>query len=311
MERSENSESEYKEQFFDSKSFKEIKVQGNSTAMTIAIVRWEESQKPEGERICYDPYAVRFISPNLLDWAARNPEKVKATRTQGDRILPGLQNSLVARVRFFDDFVESTLAKGLEQLVILGAGYDTRAYRMEALKKIRIFEVDHPDTQKVKIEVIKMIFGHLSDHVAYVSGDLTTEDLGLKLLERGYDKSKKTLFLMEGLLYYLSPSVVDKVLSFTVKSSGKGSSILFDYYPPSITEGTSDAGRFLKISLEKSGTPFQFGLDERTVETFLIQRGFFQVHNVTSEDYKNAYFHGVNEGRAVSSLLNFVHAVIE
>jgi methyltransferase (TIGR00027 family) len=311
MERSENPESGYKEQFYDSKSFKEIKVQGNSTAMTVAWARWEESQKLEGERICYDPYAVHFISPEILKWIASNPDKIKATREQYDRILPGVQNSIVARVRFFDDFVESTLAKGLEQLVILGAGYDTRAYRMDELKKIRVFEVDHPDTQEVKIEMIKRIFGRLSDHVAYVPVDLTTDDLVFRLLEMGYDKSKKTLFLMEGLLYYLSPSAVDKVLSTIVMNSATGSSILFDYYPPSITEGTSDAGRFLKISLEKSGTPFQFGLEERMVETFLTHRGYSKVHKVTSEDYKRAYFHGVNEGRIVSSLLNFAHAVIE
>ena len=311
MERSENPESGYKEQFYDSKSFKEINVQGNSTAMTIAWARWEESQKPKDERICYDPYAVRFISPDALEWAAQNPDKVKLVREQRDHVLPGIQNSIVARVRFFDDFVESSLANGLHQLVILGAGYDTRAHRMGGLKRIRVFEVDHPGTQEMKIEMVKKIFGHLSDHVVYVPVDLTTEDLSFKLLENGYDKSKRTLFLMEGLLYYLSPSVVDGVLSFIVRSSCKGSSILFDYFPSSLTEGNGEAGRFLKISLEKSGTPLQFGLEERMVETFLTHRGYSKVHNVTSEDYKRAYFHGVNEGRIVSSLLNFAHAVIE
>ncbi|HSD58218.1 MAG TPA: class I SAM-dependent methyltransferase [Methanotrichaceae archaeon] len=309
MEISENSENEHIDK---DKSTRGIKVQGNPTAMTVACIRWEESQKPEGERICYDPYAVHFISSDLLEWTARNPDKVKAMREQGDRILPGLQNSLVARVRFFDDFMESSLAKGLLQLVILGAGYDTRAYRIEELKgNVKVFEVDHHETQSLKREMIEKIFGKLPDHVVYVPVDFEAESMGQKLLESGYDKSKKTLFLMEGLLYYLSPSVVDGVLSFIVRSSCKGSSILFDYFPPSLTEGTSEAGRFLKISLEKSGTPFQFGLEERTVETFLTQRGFSQIHNVTCMDYKKAYFQGVNEGRTVSSLLNFVHAVIE
>lgn len=288
-----------------------VKVQGNPTAMTIAWARWEESQKPEEERICYDPYAVSFISPDALEWAAKNPDKVKAVREQRDHFLPGIQNSIVARVRFFDDLVESTLANGLHQLVILGAGYDTRAHRIGGLKKIRVFEVDHPDTQEMKTEMIKKIFGRLSDHVVYIPVDLTTEDWSFKLLENEYDKSKKTLFLMEGLLYYLSPSIVDGILSIIVRSSCKGSSILFDYFPPFLAEGTGEVGRFLKISLEKSGTPLQFGLEEKMVETFLTRRGFSQVHNVACEDYKKAYFQGVNEGRMVSSLLNFAHAVIE
>jgi O-methyltransferase involved in polyketide biosynthesis len=67
----------------------------------------------------------------------------------------------------------------------------------------------------------------------------------------------------------------------------------------------------LKISLEKSGTPLQFGLEEGMVESFLTQRGFSKVHNVTSEDYKNAYFHGANKDREVCNLLSFVHAVVE
>jgi O-methyltransferase involved in polyketide biosynthesis len=57
----------------------------------------------------------------------RTPDVIKEIQETNERILPGLDNSIIARVRFFDDFVESTLAKGLEQLVILGAGYDTRA----------------------------------------------------------------------------------------------------------------------------------------------------------------------------------------
>jgi methyltransferase (TIGR00027 family) len=288
-----------------------VKVQGNPTAMTIAWARWEESQKPEEERICYDPYAASFISPDALEWAAKNPDKVKAVREQRDHFLPGIQNSIVARVRFFDDFVAISLANGLRQLVILGAGYDTRAHRMEGLKRIKVFEVDHPDTQEMKLEMIQKIFGRLLGHVVYVPVDLTTEDLSFNLLEKGYDKSKKTLFLMEGLLYYLSPSVVDRILSVIVRNSCKGSSILLDYFPPSLTEGTDETGRFLKISLEKSGTPLQFGLEEGMVESFLTERGFSQVHNVTSEDYKKAYFHGANKDRDVCNLLSFVHAVVE
>jgi methyltransferase (TIGR00027 family) len=61
-------------------------------------------------------------------------------------LFPGLGNSIRARVRYFDDFVKAAVAEGLEQLVILGAGYDTRAYRIDGLCKIKVFEVDHVHT---------------------------------------------------------------------------------------------------------------------------------------------------------------------
>lgn len=93
----------------------------------------------------------------------------------------------------------------------MGAGYDTRAYRVEGLKRIKVFEVDHPNTQNLKTEKIRKIFNSLPDHVVYVPIDLAVEDFGQKLRDAGYDQSKKTLFLMEGLLYYLPQEFVDRI----------------------------------------------------------------------------------------------------
>jgi len=309
MERSKNAKKEFVETA--NKLFLEKAGSSSKTAEGIATLRFHESQKPEGERICYDPYAVHFISPEMLEWIARNPDKARARWEQRERILPGIDNSVIARVRYFDEFVKKSINEGLEQLVILGAGYDSRAYRIEGLTKIRVFEVDHPAMQAVKIEKIKKIFDCLPDHVTYIPADLGRDDFGEKLLEMGYSQSKKTLFLMEGLLYYLPPEIVNKILSFISKNSGKGSAITFDYYPPSVVDGSCEleAGRNLYNQLAQYGEPLRFGIND--VEAFLASRGFSQIRNVTSEDYKRAYFHGVNESRTVSILLNFVHAVIE
>lgn len=154
----------------------------SKTAELMAFNRVVESAKPEGERICYDSYAIRFIGPEYLKFLkvlASDPDKAKASREQMERLYPGVHNSIVARVRYFDDSVRTSIKEGLEQLVILGAGYDTRAYRIEGLKDtVRVFEVDHPDTQKMKMEKIKEIFGSLPDYIAYIPVDLTTEDFG-------------------------------------------------------------------------------------------------------------------------------------
>jgi O-methyltransferase involved in polyketide biosynthesis len=96
-----------------------------------------------------------------------------------------------------------------------------------------------------------------------------------------------------------------------VRNSAKGSSILFDYFKDSVIKGTSEVGKNIRDFAAEQGEPYQFGLNEGEVATFLAKRGFSKVQNVTSEDYKKAYFKGVNEGRTVSSLLNFAHAVIE
>jgi len=284
---------------------------GSRTAMIMAWHRFDESQMPEGERICYDPYAVHFLSQEMLA-EYRDPVKLKAGRERLEHLIPGLGNSIRARVRYFDDMVKKSIDEELEQLVIIGAGYDTRAYRIKGLKdRVLVFEVDYPDTQAVKMEKIKEIFGRLPDHVLYVPVDLATEDLGQRLLEKGYDRSKKTLFLMEGLVMYISPTVVDDLLTFIVENSGIDSAIVFDYFLQSVIDGTSDTEKNIRNFLKQVGEPMQFGLEAGAVEEFLTERGFSHVQNVTSEDYKKAYFRGANEGRMVCDLVNFVHAVIK
>jgi methyltransferase (TIGR00027 family) len=295
-------------------SEKNVKRKGPSKmAEMIALHRVAESILPEGVRICYDPYAVHFVNPETLAFARENPDKVKAMRENYERLWPGLGNSIRARVRYFDDFVKASLESGIEQLVILGAGYDTRAHRIGGLEKIRIFEVDHPVTQGVKVKKIEKIFGHLPEHVIYVPVDLESEDLGQKLLESGYNRTKKTLFLMEGLVMYIPPSAVDRILSFIVGNSGKGSAIIFDYYPQSVVDekGELEAAKNIRNFVAQQGEPLLFGIEDGGAETFLGERGFSEIKNVTSEDYKRAYFRGANESRPVSNLLFLVHALVE
>ncbi|NJD78898.1 MAG: class I SAM-dependent methyltransferase [Candidatus Methanoperedens sp.] len=283
----------------------------------IAAGRAMESIKPEGERICYDPYAIHFIGKESLRYfelLSRNSETAKSIMEHFERLYPGVYNSSVAKVRYFDDFVRTSVDKGLEQLVILGTGYDTRAYRIEKLKEnVKVYEVDHPDTQCVKMEKIKEIFGSLPDHVVYVPVDLVTEDIGQRLMQQGYNRSQKTLFVMEGLTCYIPPKVVDEILSFIVKNSARGSAVIFDYFPESLVNGTCvlEAGKNLQNFVEQYNESFQFGIKEGTVETFLAQRGFSQIKNVTGEDFKRAYFHGKNENMEVCGLLSIVHAVIK
>lgn len=279
----------------------------------IAMQRFGESKKPEDERICYDPYAVHFISSKIIEFGMKYPEEAKAAIENTERLFPGLSNSIMARVRYFDDFVKRSIEEGLEQLVILGAGYDTRAYRIKELENVKVFEIDHPNTQSFKIEKLKEIFGSTPGHVVYVPVDFETEKLGRKLLNNGYDKSKKTLFVMEGLVMYIPPKAVAEILIFIVENSGKGNAVIFDYYPESVVDGTCklEIGTDIRNHLIQIGEPLQFGIKEAEIEDFLMQFGFSKIQNITSEDYKELFFHGKNENRKVCELLYFAHAVVE
>ena len=161
---------------------------------------------------------------------------------------------------------------GIDQLVILGAGYDTRAFRIEALARgVKVFEVDHPATQERKMALTKMAVGALPAHVAYVPFRFNSEDLVEKLNSTGYRKDARTVFIWEGVTYYISPRAVDHTLRFVVEGSGAGSSIVFDYFPPSVADGTCHLkeARTMRAFFARFGEGIIFGIEAEAIEAFL------------------------------------------
>jgi len=281
--------------------------QASFTAAGIALLRALESMKPAGERICYDPFARRFISPAFLYFV-----KFFVDIGYPEKAGPGVMGFLVARARYMDDYLQSCIEEGLEQLVILGAGYDSRAYRFEQLKSRKVFEVDHPATQEAKIARLKKILGRLPEHVVYVQIDFTQETLEQRLVECGYDRKLKTLFIWEGVTQYLTPEVVDSTLAFVARNSGRGSSIIFDYIYTSLFNATRARGEIKRMRRYRgfTGEGLTFGIPEDTIESFLGQRGFQEVRNVSNELLKQAYFTGVNQKRQVASGYAIVSATV-
>lgn len=289
------------------------KLEPSRTAETAAAPRALESQKPMDQRICYDPFAEKFLKPTFTLLGETRVPKFLANWMY-ERILPGFFGFTVARTRHIDEIVQTCVENGLEQLVILGAGYDSRAYRFEQLKKqVRVFELDHPATQQVKVTKLKEILGSLPKHVVLVPIDFTQQTLSQRLFESGYEKERNTLFIWEGVTYYMTPEAVDVTLAFVVDNSGEGSSIVFDYTHPSVVEGSCtrrEAKMFLR-GADSFGEPLRFGIAKGTIEGFLTQRGFGQVNNVTSEWLKQRYFTGVNRKRAITPIFEIVHAMIQ
>lgn len=279
----------------------------------IAMQRFAETSKNKENRICSDPYAIHFIRPEIIEFGKNNPEEAKKLVEQMEQLLPGLSSSIIARVRYFDDYLKTCLKNGIEQLVILGAGYDTRAYRIEELKNtIEIYEVDHPSTQKFKKDIMEKLFGN-DDSVKYVPIDFETQKIDEELPKYGYRPDLKTLFIMEGLSMYIPKSAVENTLSFIKTCSKKGSSIIIDFYPETLTNGTSTERIAINIReyLIKQGEPLKFGIEEKDVEQFLKSSGFNNITLVNSNEYKNLYFEGENRDRIVCNLLYFVHADVE
>jgi methyltransferase (TIGR00027 family) len=266
------------------------------TAAGIAIARAVESEKPADERICYDSYARQFV-PGWMYLLFGFFIKSGYAEMRG----PGVNGFLVARERYIDDVLQNFLDEGLHQMVILGAGYDSRAYRFDFPEGVKIFEVDHPDTQADKLEKVRSIFGKIPEHVTYVSVDFNTQHLSERLLSSGYDPSLLTLFIWQGVTMYLTPEGVDATLAFVTKNSTPGSAIVFDYVYQAVLDGIQQQSEISNMRRYRfmSGEELTFGIPESTVGKFLRARGFQQVKNATKEELKAAYFTGKKAGRAV------------
>jgi methyltransferase (TIGR00027 family) len=284
------------------------KNQSSTTASGIAALRAYESDKPEGERICNDQYAKLFVgramNATMKFFFAIGFDKLKG---------PDVVGYLVVRCRYIDDYLESCIKDGIKQLVILGAGYDSRAYRFEQLKgHVKVFEVDHPATQQVKREKLTKVFGGVPDGVILVPVDFNTQKLEDRLRESGYDERLKTLFILEGIVYYISPEAVDGTLAFIANHSGNGSSVIFDYTEKAVVEGNYKRSEISSMRRYKavSGEEIVFGINSSEIKGFLESRGFHDVANVTGDDLHRMYFKGVNEKRKVAPIYSIVHAIV-
>ena len=283
------------------------------TAENTAAVRAYESVRPSAERVCYDPFAKYFLSESLIR-EKEDPALLSELITTWDIGLPGVCNSVLARTRFIDDCLAQALEDGLEQLVVLGAGYDTRAIRSDAIKHaIPVFELDHPATQKVKKQRLETNFGRLPAHVAFVPIRFESEQMTSKLIESGYDPLLKSFFIWEGVTYYIPASAVDHTLEVISGHSGPGSSVVFDYFPPSVADGTCLAPEAagLREGLKQFGEEIIFGIEPGNITTFLNSRGFSKVKGLNSFDYHQVYFTGPNRDRTVSEIFAFVWAEVK
>ena len=143
------------------------------TAEYMALFRALETVRPPDRRLFADPLAASFLAAplNRVARAARLPLLRAVMPWVIDRRVPGPRPSAVARTTVLDDALVAAIDGGVEQLVILGAGYDSRAYRLPGCARVDVFEVDHPDTQAVKRRVLTGALGQLPAHVRFVAVD--------------------------------------------------------------------------------------------------------------------------------------------
>jgi methyltransferase (TIGR00027 family) len=282
------------------------------TAQGIAAARARESARPEGERLFYDPFARHFLSRRIRFMAAVPPLR-NWLRRRNARILPGMFGALVIRTRYMDDHLTACLDKGFRQVVILGAGYDARACRFAVRSPgVRYFEVDRPATQAVKKKTVSRLLGSLPENVTYVPVRFHRERLADKLPAAGYRTDRRTLFLWEGVTMYLEAPAVDATLDFVSGHAPPESSVIFDYFPPSVAEGTCSLteARTIVRQVRRCGEAIRWGARPEEVSKLLARHGFHRIRDISAEACRRRYFRRAYADLPVSQLLRFVDAEV-
>lgn len=263
------------------------------TAEYMAFFRAMESVRSADQRFFVDPFAPHFIRPSLQRVVRLCKFHLVCTwiNRYVDFRLPGARTSAIARTRLIDDLLCDALASRNAQVVILGAGFDCRAYRLRCLNRTTVYEVDHPATLSVKLARLRQALAGIPDHVRFVEIDFNHQELAGVLVRSGFEPSQPVVFLWEGVTNYLEAQAVDSVLRY-VASCGPGSQIIFTYVDRAVLDGSVhfEGAERLRRDVARLGEPWTFGLDPSQAATFLRARGLCLDRDLSAREYRQAYF---------------------
>ena len=203
----------------------------SSTAAYMALFRAVESARPEEGRLFTDPLAKSLLptSLRLVADLAGLPVIGRAVPAILDLGWPRTRSSGVVRTRLIDTMVQEALNDGAAQLVLLGAGYDSRAYRLPLAREVTVFEVDHPATQRAKRARLG-VSGTSVAHVRFVGVDFELENIADRLADAGFDERARSILVWEGVISYLSESAVDDNFELLSRICSVGSRLIFQFH---------------------------------------------------------------------------------
>jgi methyltransferase (TIGR00027 family) len=270
------------------------------TALGAALCRFIEQEQPPAARLFSDPVVGRLLDPMMLTMVG-GPMRERLLSELG----PGTYGSQVMRTRYIDEVVTGIVEGGTMQVVILGAGLDTRAWRLPALAGGTVFELDLPGTQQYKVQRLRGVPA-LAAEVRFVPTNLTTEPLVDVLGAAGLDRAQPVLFVWEGVTQYL-PEVAVRATLACVGASIPGSALVFTYVRRSIVDGSARDGWSdgLRQRLDAS-EPWLFGLEPGEVPGLIDTYGLSLVDDVGEAEFRSRYAEplgrqvAVNDGEHVA-----------
>ncbi len=286
--------------------------QPSKSAMAVAFLRAVAAMDEREEIRGRDNLAEAFLAEQLQTALKNRTMRESVTRRF---LYPGAYEYILARTTFIDSMMERALPEKVPQVVFLGAGYDSRAYRFKDLiKQTRIFELDIPATQRSKREFLKKADIPIPPQVTFIPIDFRSRSLSKALFDADFAKGQRTLFVWEGVTMYLPAAAIDNTLGFIASNSAAGSMLFFDYHTrwPEMMDAYGVKELFEFHETNAPGEPLQFAVERDKIETFLSERGYETIDHLTAADIERRHLtlrDGSIAGR-IPALLCFVVASV-
>jgi methyltransferase (TIGR00027 family) len=262
--------------------------------MRVALRR-ATHQLLDNPRVLDDPLALSILGDAAGD--------IRANAAQHqNRFGRRMRAFLVARSRYAEDKLAEGLAHGTQQYVVLGAGLDTSLYRGVAnTPYLRIFEVDHPATQKWKKERLQQAGIAVPPSVVHVPMDFESQDLAQQLATAGFQRDKITFVSWLGVVPYLTREAATQTFRF-LGGFAAGSGVAFDYGVSPSALGFLErlALRALSRRVARAGEPFRLFFTPSELDQFLMELGFRRIEQLGSEEINALYFSNRTDGLRVS-----------
>jgi methyltransferase (TIGR00027 family) len=262
------------------------------TALVMAFFRALESARPQSARLFSDPFAA-YVLPfpaRVVVSLARAPLLNFVITALVDRRWPGARTSGIARTRLIDDWVTAAVEGGVRQVVILGAGFDSRAWRLPALAGIRVLELDHPATSHEKHRRL-IAAGFDPSRIVQCAIDFDRETLAGTLAHHGFDRLVRTAVVWEGVTNYLTANAVDAVMRW-FGSLHAGSTLAFTYVHSHVLSDTKtfEGAERILAAVTNAGEAWTFGLDPAELSAHLQSRGLSLTEDLGADDYRHRYW---------------------
>jgi methyltransferase (TIGR00027 family) len=223
----------------------------------------------------------------------------------------GIYEYVIARTKYIDSVFKQALAEQFDQILLFGAGFDTRALRFQtAAQQTRVFELDVPLTQQAKLQQYMKRDLSIPSNVVFIGINFDKESLPDKLDKAGFDKGRKSLFVLEGLLMYLEPESVRATFQTIREYAGTGSRVVFDYVRASVLrhEKTLYGEAGLMRTVSKAGEQWQFGIEPDELASFVAAYGFQVSDHKDAQELETMYFQDTH-GRLVGRI-NGTHCIV-